>query len=659
MNTVAVPGISHPLALARRLRNSSLRWQILSLLLVVFVPMSLLIGVGVYRFIATNEKATWQARQQEVATYAGIVVHDFIVRLQDYLLLAGSFDRAVLAQDPDLLDDYLAQNPAVLELIRTDENGQLLGSAHREQALLSDMFTLPQAQWFTEARAGHPHFGGFQVSSRDEPYLIASVPSGDGGVVAARVRLDILWDVVKQIQFGKTGSAYVITRAGDIIAHQDPQVVLAFTSLHHHPELKNVATDLSSWSGVYSNFNGETVQSVSRAIPDTDWIVVAEILISEAEATSRIALALFIVGITILGIAMMAFTYHSLHKLVLSPLQEMRIGAVRISAGDHDYRIQLGQRDEIGQLADAFDNMVNQLQIRNTELSLKTSELATEVEEHRATQAQLRQLNDTLEQRIVQRTHELEVLNAELTRSNRELQEFAYVASHDLQEPLRKIRAFGDRLVERYAGILDERGKDYITRMQGSAARMQTLIDALLTYSRVTSKAQPFAPTDLNQIVHDVIADLDLRLQEVMGKVTVHQLATVDADAIQMRLLFQNLISNALKFHAPDTPPLVVIEGSWVRERAGNGAGPPGDTGFRFTVSDNGIGFEPEYAERIFQVFQRLHGRSEYEGTGVGLAICRKIVDRHGGTIVATSTAGQGACFTVTLPANRCMSGPE
>ncbi len=654
MTADAATGIAQ--RLTRRFLNSSLRLQILALLLAIFVPMSLLIGIGVYRFISANEMATWQDRQQEAATNAGIVVNDFILRLQDYLLLAGSFDRTILAQDPELLQAYLAQNPAVLEIIRTDDAGRLLGSVYREESLLSDLFTLQQSAWFNEAKHGHTYVGGLQISARDEPYLIASVPSSDGGIVAARVRMDILWEVVEQIRFGETGNAYVITSDGNIIAHQNPELVMAHTSLQDRPELEYLATDIGAWSGTYSNLAGERVQSVSEAIPKTDWIVVTELRTSEAEAKSRTALALFFVGITVLVLVMVAITYWALRGLVLIPLEQMRIGAVRISAGDLDHRINLGQGNEIGQLAGEFDQMVTQLQIRNDEISNKSTELASEIEEHKETQVQLRRLNDTLEQRIAERTNELETLNTELLRSNRELQEFAYVASHDLQEPLRKIRAFGDRLMEKYSGQLDERGKDYIARMQGSAERMQTLIDALLTYSRITSKAQPFIATDLNQVAQEVVNDLDLRLKEVNGTVAIHELATIDADPIQMRLLLQNLIGNALKFHALDRAPTVVVQGSSVCGQNGNSGGSLGAQCYRLTVSDNGIGFEPEFAERIFQVFQRLHGRSEYEGTGVGLAICRKIVDRHGGTIVATSTLGEGAIFEVILPAHRSIS---
>jgi PAS domain S-box-containing protein len=239
----------------------------------------------------------------------------------------------------------------------------------------------------------------------------------------------------------------------------------------------------------------------------------------------------------------------------------------------------------------------------------------------------------------------------ELGRSNDELEKFAYVASHDLQEPLRKIQAFGDRLTKKYRQSLGPDGQDYVDRMKASAGRMQVLINDLLTFSRVTTKAQPFAPVDLGEIVRDVLSDLEVRLNQSDGRVDVDDLPTIAADPLQMRQLFQNLISNALKFQKPGVPPEVTIRAvGWSSLDFNADPPPPSGAGYRITVVDNGIGFDQTYADRVFEVFQRLHGRGDYEGTGIGLAICRKIVQRHGGAIVARSQVGEGATFIIDLP---------
>jgi PAS domain S-box-containing protein len=227
---------------------------------------------------------------------------------------------------------------------------------------------------------------------------------------------------------------------------------------------------------------------------------------------------------------------------------------------------------------------------------------------------------------------------AKLARSNAELEQFAYVASHDLQEPLRKIQAFGDRLKTKYEAGLGPEGLDYLTRMQNAAGRMQILIQDLLSLSRVASNSKPFTPVDLGDVVRTVVSDLEMRIQDAGGNVEIGKLPVIFGDRGQMAQLFQNLIGNGLKFRKPNDSPLVRLHAEFAADM------------WRIVVEDNGIGFDEKYRDRIFQIFQRLHGRNEYEGTGIGLAICRKIVDRHGGAITASSSPGAGARFIITLP---------
>lgn len=241
---------------------------------------------------------------------------------------------------------------------------------------------------------------------------------------------------------------------------------------------------------------------------------------------------------------------------------------------------------------------------------------------------------------------QLNVYAKKLELSNRELQDFASVAAHDLQEPLRKIQSFSDRLKMKAKDELSSDSLDYLSRIQNSAQRMQVLINDLLSYSRVTTKAQPFSPVCLNQVLTQVVSDLEVRLEQSKGKIEWENLPTIDADSTQMHQLFQNLISNAIKFSRPGIPPLVKVEAKILEQSP---LGPPGPA-CQICVKDNGIGFEEKYLDRIFTIFQRLHGRHEYEGTGIGLAVCRKIVDRHGGIITATSISDEGSIFIVTLP---------
>lgn len=236
----------------------------------------------------------------------------------------------------------------------------------------------------------------------------------------------------------------------------------------------------------------------------------------------------------------------------------------------------------------------------------------------------------------------LSVMNELLEVSNRELLDFAYVSSHDLQEPLRKIQAFGDRLKSTCQDSLNEKGLDYLERMLNAASRAQILINDLLEFSRVTTKAQPFKPIKLSEILEGVLSDLEVRIEKSGVILEVDPLPVVDADALQMRQILQNLIGNALKFLRAGVTPVVQVRSRVYAK--------DGQDWCEIRVIDNGIGFEQQYAERIFQIFQRLHGRKTFEGTGIGLAICRKIAERHNGTLMAEGKPDQGAVFIFTLP---------
>jgi light-regulated signal transduction histidine kinase (bacteriophytochrome) len=251
---------------------------------------------------------------------------------------------------------------------------------------------------------------------------------------------------------------------------------------------------------------------------------------------------------------------------------------------------------------------------------------------------ELRKSRDELELRVRERTVELEL-------RNKELQDFAFVASHDLQEPLRKVQIFGKMLADKCGVSLDKTSMDYIKRMETAAARMQNLLNSLLSYSRVTTKAEPLKQTDLRKSVEEALSNLEIMIKEKSALVEVGDLPAVRADRVQMIQLFQNLVGNALKFGRDNQPPHVKIYSQQAREP---------DEAYEICVEDNGIGFQERYLDKIFLPFQRLHGRnSEYEGVGMGLAICKKIAERHGGKITARSELGKGSTFIVTLPGKK------
>jgi signal transduction histidine kinase len=272
-------------------------------------------------------------------------------------------------------------------------------------------------------------------------------------------------------------------------------------------------------------------------------------------------------------------------------------------------------------------------------LGLAGAIVGQEMQQRSRAEEAVRKLNDELEQRVADRTAELAERAKDLARSNSELQQFAYVASHDLQEPLRMVASFTQLLAKRYAEQLDNDARDFINYAVDGATRMQTLISDLLNYSRVGTQGKPLIPTDSEEVLKNVLESIKYAIEESGAVISHDPLPRVLADPLQLGQLFQNLLTNAIKFRG-ESPPHIRIS----TERKGDD--------WKISVRDNGIGIAQEHADRIFVIFQRLHTKTEYPGTGIGLAICKKIVERHGGRIWIEPSPGGGTtfCFTIRGP---------
>jgi signal transduction histidine kinase len=310
---------------------------------------------------------------------------------------------------------------------------------------------------------------------------------------------------------------------------------------------------------------------------------------------------LWVLGTGIVVLLSVAAAAYTLRRVIVLPLGRLAASVRRVAGGDFDHRVHGSGAREVLELGEDVGAMRRRI--------------VAELETLRATQA-------------------------DLQRSNTELEQFAYVASHDLQEPLRKVASFCQLLQQRYGGQLDERADQYIGFAVDGARRMQDLINDLLAFSRVGRVERPHAPVDCNALLERARGDLAAAIEDSGAEVEAGPLPTVEGDASLLRLVFQNLIGNAIKFRGEAAPRVRVDaerdDGQW-----------------RFSVADNGIGIDPEYAERIFVIFQRLHPRTSFEGTGIGLAMCRKIVEYHGGRMwLDTTHDGPGSRFCFTLPAD-------
>jgi signal transduction histidine kinase len=321
-----------------------------------------------------------------------------------------------------------------------------------------------------------------------------------------------------------------------------------------------------------------------------------------AERTRRLLLLL---SGALVPLALVCTFVFLVNRRLLQSLTLLHQGAEAIGKGELTYHFPIAGRDEFAALAGTMNAMMEQLY--------------------------------TLYQERADNEKALRRLAVNLERSNTDLEQFAYVASHDLQEPLRAVAGCVQLLQQRYTGHLDAHADELMAHAVDGAGRMRMLITDLLDYSRVTTRGRPLEPIDCNAVLAQALANLQVAMRESGALVTSDPLPTVPADATQLQQVFQNLLSNALKFRS-QAPPTIHIG---VECQAGD---------WQFSVRDNGIGLEPQYAERIFVIFQRLHTRREYAGTGIGLALCKKIVERHGGQIWVRSEPGQGATFYFTLP---------
>ena len=257
-------------------RPPSLRRSLIALLGGALALALLLMGMSVFRFISRTEEQAWRGRQEEASRRGAEKVGVFLQRATDFLALVGALDRAALAVEPEVVDELLYQFPAVLDVVRLDSSGEVLADAHREVAVLSNLFTIPQANWFHQAAQGKTYLGDLQISAGEEPYLIIAVPAEDGGVVVGRLRMRVLWDMVPDIGFGQTGRAYVVNSEGEIVAHTDAQVPVARVSIAGRPEMEGLSNAPGNrWYGAYVNFEGYEVVGVTAQVPGTRHLLLA------------------------------------------------------------------------------------------------------------------------------------------------------------------------------------------------------------------------------------------------------------------------------------------------------------------------------------------------------------------------------------------------
>jgi signal transduction histidine kinase len=421
---------------------------------------------------------------------------------------------------------------------------------------------------------------------------------------------DSLSEALEQVELDDPRGQAILTRMQR--ATEDSAAIFSELTARSAQPVEAGSVDDSLLRQIEARLQSQLTVKLQSIVSDAfDLTELAEERMNEAAQLTSILIAVLIFSVSAVVLGAGLWTY----RTIVPPLRKLQQGTEIIGAGDLDYEIGMTVEDEIGDLSRAFDHMTARLK----ETTVSRDRLAEEIVEREKVEARLKETLDSL------------------ARSNAELEQFAYVASHDLQEPLRMISSYTQLLAKRYQDRLDSDANEFIDYAVDGASRMQILINDLLLYSRVTTRGEDPQLTDTQVVFDQTIVNLKFAIEESGAEVTSDPLPTVMADATQLGQVFQNLVGNAIKFRGQE-PPRIHVGAQQENNH------------WLLSVRDNGIGIDPQYHDRVFVIFQRLHGRDGYQGTGIGLAICKKIVERHGGRIWIESAFGEGTTFYFTVP---------
>ncbi len=681
------------LAIAKKLKKSRSLSVTLSVSFLSLILASLIIsGVIETLFNYRIQQNIVFSQQTLIAQNAADKVKGFI---QEKFIALGITARLVnpmiTAQKEQyrILNYLLQPNPSFREIVLFNLKKQrIIGISRLSRERAGKIDERLEKDLFSQIVHGNNYISSIYVDAvTSEPMVIIGVPVKDifgdlQGILTAEINLKFMWDLVESLQIGRSGLAYVVDKRGNLIAFGDIARVLRGENVNNlktvHEFVNNSDPDKDAKPDVFSGINDTLVLGSYVSLGMPDWALVTELPVTEAYGIIIHTVSVNVI-LTLIMAALACWIGIILARRLSKPLVNLMETAARIARGELMLEAEVAGVTEISNMATAFNSMTAQLRevIGNLEKHNKNlqetvqkyveymskvgngelnSRLELEENENTTENPLImlgRQLNDTTEnlQRMIDeikdstviikdREEKLEIYSKKLEESNKELEQFAYIASHDLQEPLKKLDYYMNRLKTKYGDNVDQKIMEYIDRMNNAVVRMEILIKDLLQYSRVTTKAKPFEKTDLNEIIKGVLEDMEIRINETKARINTGNLPIIDAEALQMRQLFQNIIGNSLKYQRENVPPDIIINSKIIID----------ENYCVITVIDNGIGFDNKYAEQIFGLFQRLHGKSEYEGTGIGLAVCKKIVEKHGGMISADSKEGEGSTFYIKLP---------
>jgi len=647
---------------------------------VIFTLMTVFIVVGILLFVYKNESIFWHERQNEAVHNAANQVADYIDKNEKILHWLDQFGYDEMQSNPETFQAVLKENPAFLEIAFLDANGQLLLSAAKNHPILANQFTVQQSQWFRVAKSGKKFYTRIQISPRGESYLIFAMPSEQGGVIVAQIKMDGLWAKVAGIKFGKSGSVYVVNPEGQVIAHQNSQFVLSNRNISNNKQFQAIlqASD-NNYAGTTENLDGVQVINASTMIKSTGWIVIAELPQQEAHALTRRALFLIPLGLIVLmTLAAVAFR-KILVREFLRPVEILRAGAIRLSRGDLTYRLETPPRmDELGQVMEAFNSMAEDLSVQHAELQGHADEMASayqqiqrELDERQKAQAALKNLNEELENRVQKRTlsllqsntdllHEIaERKSAEEQREKLETQlqqaqkmeaigTLAGGIAHDFNNILGAI--LGNAEMARGDTLPGTNVADDLDEVIKASHRARELVKQILAFSRqADAECIPLKPANI------IREAMKMLRPSMPSTIEIHQeiastACLILADPTHIHQIVMNLCTNA--FHAMEsTGGRLDISLQDVELHQEELRKAPDVTPGRFiqmSIKDSGPGIAPEVQAKIFDPY--FTTKAVGKGTGLGLSIVHGIVKSYGGFISLVSEPGKGTAFHIFLP---------
>ncbi|MGB9738699.1 MAG: ATPase [Chloroflexus aggregans] len=614
--------------------STSLRAKLSFFLSLMLTMIMLVAAFGVFRFIESIEQEGWAGRQREAAQNAVRTIDDFLRRIEDTLALVGALSAEQVATSPELLPTVLERAPAWIEIVRVTRDGRVIAKATRDRLLLGDLVTIPMANWFQQARAGQRYLGPLSVTFNSEPYIIVAVPANDGGVVAGRLRMNLLWETVAAIRFGRTGQAYIVDDQGVIIAHADPQLALNYTSIGNRPEFREFPPD--GFQRFYINLLGEETLGVALNIPTTPWRLIAEIPESEATELSTRSGIIFTISLILSGFVILLATNYLLDRFTFRILAELRRGAERIGSGDLSQPLPVPQEREVAQVASAFNTMMHQLRARNAEIVRQTESLKAEVRERRRIEQELIRARDAAE------------------AASRAKSTFLATMSHELRTPLTAIIGYSqllEQLVDK--GIYETVAHD-VSRIRAAGNHLLTLINDILDISKIEAGRMTVSAeyADVADLVRNAVNTVLPQMEKNHNRLQLNcpsDIGMLNSDATKVRQALINLLSNAAKFTENGTVTLTVTRYE-----------DEGRLWFRFTVADTGIGIPPDKIDKLFKAFSQIDDSPtrKYGGTGLGLALSQRLCELVGGRITVQSTVGVGSVFTIEVPAHLSLPTP-